>query len=39
VLIVPSEQGRELVHYLNSVGEQAALIGIVQRGSHEVQVL
>ena len=39
VLIVPAEQGRALVNHLIGVGEQAALIGVVQKGSHEVQVL
>ena len=39
VLIVPAEQGIAIVHHLNGVGEQAALIGVVQRGSHEVQVM
>ena len=39
VLIVPAEQGRVLANYLIGVGEQAALIGVVQKGSREVQVL
>ena len=39
IAIVPAEQGLALVESLNAVGEQAALIGHVIRGSHEVQVI
>jgi phosphoribosylformylglycinamidine cyclo-ligase len=39
VLIVPAEQAPYIAERLNSAGEQAALIGTVTRGSHEVQVL
>ena len=39
VLVVPAEQAVFLVERLNSVGESAALIGHVQRGSQEVQVV
>ena len=39
VLIVPAEQGMAIVSHLNAVGEQAALIGVVQKGSNEVQVM
>lgn len=39
VLILPREQGLALIDFLQSQGEQAALIGEVQRGGHDVQVL
>ena len=35
----PAEQAPFVAQRLNEVGEQAALIGTVTRGSHEVQVL
>lgn len=39
VLVVPAEQAIYIVERLNAVGENAALIGSVNRGSHEVQVV
>ncbi len=39
VLIVPREQAPTIVARLNESGENAALIGEVHKGSHEVQVL
>ena len=39
VLVVPAEQGLSIVNRLNASGENAALIGQVVRGSHEVQIV
>ena len=39
VLVVPAEQAVYVVEHLHAVGENAALIGSVLRGSHEVQVV
>lgn len=39
VIFAPAEQGMELVQALKDAGEQAALIGTVTRGSHEVQMV
>jgi phosphoribosylformylglycinamidine cyclo-ligase len=39
VLIVPAEQAPYIAERLNQAGEQAALIGSVVKGSHEVQVI
>jgi phosphoribosylformylglycinamidine cyclo-ligase len=39
VLIVPAEQAPYIAERLNQDGEQAALIGTVVKGSHEVQVI
>jgi phosphoribosylformylglycinamidine cyclo-ligase len=39
VLVVPAEQAVAIVEHLTASGENAALIGSVMRGSHEVQVV
>jgi phosphoribosylformylglycinamidine cyclo-ligase len=39
ILIIPAEQGPTLVNRLNAMGEQAALIGNITKGSHEVQII
>lgn len=39
VVIVPREQGLSLIEFLQMRGESAMLIGEVQRGGHDVQIM